>query len=247
MAYEFPPAWPHGELREIFDDIFFVQGTVAMNRLIRFSRNMTVLRHGDSLTVVNSMRLDESGLEALDALGNVKHVVRICGFHGMDDPFYKDRYGATVWAVEGMRYVKGFKNTRADPPTYFAPDQWLTADSELPVPGARLHVFSSCHPPEAILLLDRDGGVALTGDSLQNWDEPDEYFSLAGTAVMKVMGFFKPCNVGPGWLKSAKPSDDEVRGILDLDFDHVLPVHGAPVLGDARDKFEPAIRKASRA
>ncbi len=44
-----------------------------------------------------------------------------------------------------------------------------------------------------------------------------------------------------GWLQFARPSADEVRAILDLPFEHVLPGHGFPVIGDARAKYTPAI------
>jgi hypothetical protein len=41
-----PPALPHGELRELLPDVFFVTGTVALPGPlpVRFSRNMTVVR-----------------------------------------------------------------------------------------------------------------------------------------------------------------------------------------------------------
>ena len=59
--------------------------------------------------------------------------------------------------------------------------------------------------------------------------------------MMKRMGFLKPYNVGPGWLQFAKPSAREVRAILDIEFDHVLPGHGTAVIGGAKEKFRPAI------
>ena len=55
------------------------------------------------MILVNSVRLDVAGLAALEALGRVTDVIRLAGNHGMDDPFYKDRYGAKVWAVRGQR------------------------------------------------------------------------------------------------------------------------------------------------
>jgi len=59
--------------------------------------------------------------------------------------------------------------------------------------------------------------------------------------MMKKMGFFKPCSVGPGWLQFAKPTVAEVRSVLDLDFAHVLPAHGEAVVGGAKEKFRPAL------
>ena len=80
---------------------------------IRFSRNMTVLRRGERLVLINSVRLDDAGLAALDKLGKVSDVVRLAANHGMDDPFYADRYKARVWAVKGQRYTAGFKTSRS--------------------------------------------------------------------------------------------------------------------------------------
>lgn len=233
-------ALPHGELREVFEEIWFVTGTVRMPGPlpVAFSRNMTVVRQDGALTLVNSVRLDEGGLGALEALGDVRHVVRLAAFHGMDDRFYKERYGAKVWAVDGSHYLPGFESDPSK--AYFTPDERMTSDGALPVRAARLVRIGSAKPPEGLLLLDRDGGIIVSGDALQNWSAPDAYFSFLGRVMMRAMGFIKPYNIGPGWLRGAKPDLAEVRGLLDLDFEHVLPAHGAEVIGDAKAKFRPA-------
>jgi hypothetical protein len=56
-----------------------------------------------------------------------------------------------------------------------------------------------------------------------------------------MMGFLKPHNIGPGWLKQGKPPKAQLRGILDHAFANVLPAHGTPVLGDAAARYRPAI------
>ena len=75
----FPPAAPHGPLVEVFPDLFLVTGTMKLPGVmpVRFSRNMTVVREGERLVLVNTVRLDEAGLAALDKLGKVTDVVRI--------------------------------------------------------------------------------------------------------------------------------------------------------------------------
>lgn len=240
MTASFPPAPPHGEITEPFPDVFFVTGGVRMAPMMSFSRNMTIVRQGDRLVIIGSMRLSDAGLEALDELGTVTDVIRLAGFHGMDDPFYKDRYDAKVWVLEGMPYMKGFDAAKGTGEPYFEADVQMTVDTELPIAGASLYTFST-KPTEAILRLPGEGGILVTGDSLQNWGSTNRYFSLAGKVMMKMMGFIKPHNLGPGWLKIAKPSVQEVRGILDLDFEHVLPVHGEPVEGGAKGKFRGVI------
>lgn len=234
-----PEAQQHGEITELFPDVFFVTGTIAMpGRLpMRFSRNMTVLRHDGELMLVNSIRLDASGLKALEQLGNIAHVIRLAGFHGMDDPFYKDRYGAKVWSVDAP-YLSGF-GTGAEP--YLQPDVTIDSETKLPLPDAALIDFKSAKPGEGLLFVEREGGIIVSGDCLQNWAKSDRYFSLPAKIMMRMMGFIKAHNVGPGWLKAAKPNVGEVKSLLDREFEHVLPAHGAPVLGNAKQHYSPVI------
>ena len=241
----FPPAEPHGELEEVFPDVFFVIGSVGFPGPVpmRFSRNMVVLRNDDALTLINTVRLSESGLAKLEALGNVKHIIRLAGFHGMDDAFYRERYGAKVWAVKGHVYAPKFLNTKLDPKDgYFQADVYMDDDVQPPVPGAKL-ITLECAAGEGLLHLDREGGVLIAGDALQNWGATNRFFSLGAKVVMKLMGFIKPYNLGPGWIKQADPNPQHVKAILDLNFEHVLPSHGDPVLTNAKEKFRPAIER----
>jgi hypothetical protein len=243
MKRPFPEAQRHGPLKEVFDDVFFVTGTVRMPGPIpiTFSRNMVVLRNEGALTLVHSMRLDEAGLRALEKLGDVKHVIRLAGFHGMDDPFYKDRYGAKVWSVKGSVYSTGFSADPKPEQIYFEPDAVIDETTTLPIAGARLHRFPCAKGGEGLLLLERDGGIVVAGDSMQNWAATDAYFNLPGKVMMRGMGFIKPHNLGPGWLRAAQPETAGLRAVLDLPFSHLLPVHGEPVRGDAREKFRSRI------
>ncbi len=235
----FPDALKHGEIEELFTDIFSVTGSVTLPvRLpMRFSRNMTIIREGENLTLVNTVRLNPSGLDALEKLGKVKSIIRLAAFHGMDDPFYKDRYDAKVWSVDAP-YFSGF-DAKSEP--YFSPDETVDANTELPVNGAKLISIASATPTEGLMLLEREGGIIISGDCLQNWAKPDRYFNLPARLMMRMMGFIKPYNIGPGWLKATKPDPGEIKSLLDLEFDHVLPVHGTPVIGNARQRYRPAI------
>jgi hypothetical protein len=235
-----PPAQPHGELRELFPNVFFVTGTMRMPGPVpvRFSRNMTVIREGERLVVVNSVRLDAAGLKQLDKLGTVTDVLRLAAFHGMDDPFYKDRYGARSWTVKGQRYVSGFNYASGQ--AYHEADEEMHEASQLPLSGAKLLVIGS-RPPEGLLWLEREGGVLVSGDCLQNWRAPDEFFSLLARPMMRVMGFIKPHNIGPVWLKRTRPPLGSLLGILEHDFEHVLPAHGEPAHGSAKASYRPRI------
>ena len=238
------PALAHGPISKLFDNIWFVQGCVKMSMLIpmKISRSMTILKDAESneLTLVNSLRLSQAGLTELEKLGKVANIIRIAGFHGRDDGFYRDRYGAKVFAIEGQVYTRKLvENAKAK--EYMQPDVWLNKGSALPIKFTRLKIFETSNPPEAILLLQREGGIVITGDSLQNTPGPDEYVNFPAKLMMRRMGFFKAHNVGPGWLQFAKPEATEVRSILDLEFEHVLPAHGKAVIGQAKEKYRPNV------
>jgi hypothetical protein len=236
-------AAPHGKLEELFEGVWFVRGGIKMPMRIpmKIGRAMTVVRGEDGLTIFNSMRLSDDGLRELESLGEIKHVVRLAGFHGRDDGFYRDQYRATIYAVEGQRYHRGMDPNKAGVDSYMEPDEWLSEESPLPVADAKLKVFSTSSPPEAVCLIERHGGILIAGDSLQHTPAPDEFCNWPAKIMMKRFGFMKPYNVGPGWLQFAHPTASDVRSVLDLEFAHVLPAHGAAVIGDAKEKYRPAI------
>ncbi len=221
-------ALPHGVLEEVLPDIFFVTGTRHwdfMDRRWQFSRNMTVVRDGGALTLFNAVRLSDEGLAALDALGRVAHVVQLGGLHGVDDAFYRDRYGATYWAQPGAGQAG------------VTVDAALTEDAALPLPDAELFVFRTTKVPECILRLGRDGGVLVACDALQNYLAPDRFFDDGTAALMDGMGFFRPANVGVAWMQAAAPGAEDFRRLAAWRFEHVLCAHGAPVVGGARPAF----------
>ena len=92
---------PFSQPEQIAPDIYVVYGSVRFNPLIRFTRNMAIVRHGQDLTLINAVRMDDAGLAALDALGNVRHVLRLGPLHGIDDAFYVERYRADFWSLPG--------------------------------------------------------------------------------------------------------------------------------------------------
>ena len=60
---------------------------------------------------------------------------------------------------------------------------------------------------------------------------------------MYMMGFIKPFNVGPAWLKACEIDPQIlVDKLLVLQFEHVLPSHGMAVKDDAWKKYEPAVQ-----
>ena len=207
--------------------IHFVSGQVRPkfgDRSFQFSRNMTIIQDGDDLALVNTLRLDDAGLARLDALGTVKNLVRLGAFHGRDDAFYKDRYNVPIWAPAGTPHERG-----------------VTTDTELvhgqagPCAGSSVFIYETSNVPEALLHLDRHGGVLISCDSLQNWAETDQYFDEVSAAFMAKSGFIRPANVGPGWRRAAEPEASDFERIKKMKFKHLLSAHGAPLLDEAHE------------
>jgi len=226
---QFPPALSHGNLEEVFPDVFFVTGsmeTVLNGANWHFSRNMTVVREGYALSLINTIRLDDSALGQLDALGRVANVVRIGSLHGRDDAFYKLRYGATYWAPPGLKHENGV-----------TADKELTPSGETPFSDCRVFVFRTTKLPECILLIDRCGGILVACDSLQNWISPNEFFSEESRMVMTELGFFQPANLGPLWMQINSPEGEDFVRLRDLPFRHALCGHGAPLREVAKEAY----------
>lgn len=225
------PLQAHGALEEIFADVFVVTGTSTPKfegKTWQFSRNMTVVRQGERLVLINTVRLDDAGLAKLDALGAVDAIVKLGSYHGLDDPFYVDRYGPKLWAPTGMQHDNGLST-----------DVELTVDN-LPLLDASLFLFGVAQP-EAILRLDRAGGILVSCDSLQNWREPDRFFSDESAELMRGYGFIKPANIGPGWMRAAKPQRADFDRLLQLSFKHLLSAHGTPLRDDAHAEIAASV------
>jgi len=239
------PLLPHGELQSLFDNIWFVQGQVKMPMLIpaKISRSMTIYKSpiNGELTLINSMRLSKEGLDEMQKLGPIINVIRIGGFHGRDDLFYQREFDAKVFAIQGQTYSRKMDTPITADEGYMKPDVWVSQASHLPITNCKLKIFSSSNPPEAALLIREHDGVLVTADSLQNTPNPDKFVNLPMVLMLSSFGFWAEHNVGPGWVKFAKPRAGDIRSIMELDFEHVLPGHGKAVIGDAKAKYRPKV------
>ena len=237
MQSDFPAVTPHGEIREIFEDVFTVTGSVMMVPQVQVSRNMIILREGKALTLISTVRLNEEGLKALDSLGRVENIVKLGAYHlgvhnGLDDPFYVHRYSPKLWALDGMEHRDGLETTHI-----------LRPGGDMPVNQAALFTYSSSKMPEGMLLLHKEGGILISADSLQNWAEADEFFSEIAATRMQQAGFIQPANIGPEWLRVCQPKLQEFVKVAELDFAHLIPSHGTPILNTAKEEFKATFAK----
>ncbi len=231
----YSPAWPHGELTPVLDELWYVMGTNRVHHAgvdLQTSRTMLVVREGDALTLVNTVRLDDDGLRALDALGSIRDVVRLGAFHGRDDPFYRDRYGARLWAVPGSAHA----DQRPE-------DRPIAENGELPIAGATAHVFATARQPEAALRLERSGGVLVTCDAVQSWAYVDRFFSPETGAAFEAAGLIGAARVPSTWLEACAPDASDFERLLALPFRHLVSAHGEPLLEDAHERLAVNVRR----
>ncbi|MBU0553084.1 hypothetical protein KKF91_00790 [Myxococcota bacterium] len=212
----FPMALPHGPIQEVYPDLFMVRGSFDMKPGVRITRNMIIARDRGALTLINAVRLSAEGEAALEALGEVKHLVRLGAFHGADDPYYRQRYDLTFWALPAQAL---------DAPA----DALLSADL-LPLPQAQLFTLRHSRFPEGALLLPIDGGLLITCDLIVNIVET-EGMSLLAKLVTTLMGFKRPCFVGKPFrqamtLRGGPSLLEDYRRLLALEWRHVLTAHG---------------------
>jgi len=235
MTTHFPEATPHGPIQRVFEDVFTVTGSVMMRPGIQLSRNMTIIREGKELTLISAVRLNEKGLKELDALGEVKHVLKLGDYHlgehnGLDDAFYLDRYNARLWAMPGMTHLHHQSAT----------DE-LQTDGPLPFSNASFFSYESSRLPEGLILLHKEGGVVIAADSLQNWATTDAFFNEKGAQMMQKIGFIRPANIGPEWRRKCEPKAEDFTKVKALAFRHLLPSHGMPLLHTAKEQISQTI------
>lgn len=229
MSSDHPPALYHLPPRECFPGIWLVSSAISMaipfKLRITFSRNMVAVLGPEGWVLLNPVRLSERTESELLAKGPFKHAVRIGAAHGRDDRYYVDKFGVEFWGVPG---VQGYPE-----PTF---SREVTEEGPFPIPGARVVIFKTATRAECVVCLPQHR-LLVTCDSVQHY-ERDRLISTLGKLVMRPMGFFTPCVIGPIWLKNATPPGGSLRAdferVLALDFDNLISGHGTPKIGGAK-------------
>jgi hypothetical protein len=231
----YSPAWPHSEIKEVFPDIFYVTGTNITkqnNMEYQHSRNMIIIRDQVKLSLINTVRLNEEGLAALNALGKVENIIRIGAFHGRDDTFYMDLYHAKLWALKGMQH-------NDDLPT----DILLVPGGIMPFSNCSLFIFETSIHPEGILLIENEGGILVTCDSIKNWVTADKFFSADSAKLYQEQGFFGSASISTVWEEACKVQSSDFIKLKSLQFKHLLSAHGEPLLNNAYEAVTKTIHQ----
>lgn len=223
---QYPESLPHGDIKEIGEGVYWVRGSAVMGPGMRIPRNMVVVVHNGEVTVIGAVRLSLTGEARLAELGELKHVVKIGYFHGMDDAYYVSKHGAEYWTLPA--------GAREKDPT---PTQTLS-DAHVPFPDAELFSFEHTKHPEGALLVKRAGGILVTCDAVQNWPDTSGC-SLPAKLVTRLIGFTKrAAQIGPPWRKQMTPEGGTLKAdferLVVLEFDKLVGGHGSPLYSGAQ-------------
>lgn len=231
--------WPHDPISKsrLSDDIFMVTGAMLLQHgdIIRHhSRNMVIIREGNNLTLINTVRLSDDELKELDHLGKVVNIVRIGAFHGRDDAFYCKRYpNACLWAPPGIEDEHGA-----------IVDKVLSVEGEQPLSACQTYVFGNAPEgrQEAVLCYQKHEGILITCDSVKNWQQAgDHYFTTESKMLYAQEGHLGQAALSPIWLAACHACKEDFMPILSFDFLHLLPAHGDALLHDAKSVLEKSI------
>lgn len=223
-----------GTLQQVFENVWWAWGTVQVAPGLSFPRTMAIVRERDGLVVIHPVMMPADEQAKIEALGPIKHIVRLGTGHGMDDAAYVAKYKPTTWGQPGVPLNDG--STR---------DRELVTGGASPFEGGTVIAFDTSKNPECVIHLPRHGGILFSCDSIQNWaDAPGT--SLAMRPMSKLMGFKGRACLGPMWRKYSEPKDgggfkSTYEKILALEFAHAIGGHGAPNKNTARDDLRAAV------
>jgi len=229
----FPAALPHGPITKVVDGVYVVRSGFRMGPGVVISRTMTVVQADDGLTVMNAARLSEEGLAELERLGPIKHLVKLSDSHGIDEPYFVDRYKPEVWTLDGVKHLAGTRR--------LGPDGPLSAGRVIALPGATGW-------RECMYWLPNGGGTLVACDALQNHADT-EGASFVARLITPMMGFKGGLIVAPMWRKYQKVVGSQVSAAfapaLELSFSNVITGHGPAIAGGADAATRAAVERGA--
>jgi len=194
-------------------------------------------REDGVLTLINPVRLNLEEEKKLGELGEIKHVLRQGAIHGRDDAYYVDKFSAEFWCLanSGKFYSKP------------DPDHIIGVGAALPIDDAELFVFDGTNQPESALLYKRHGGILITCDCVQSWQDWNQC-NIVARIMMPFLGFGLRTLIGRPWQKGMTPDGGNLQSefdrLLQWDFDHMVAAHGGFCRGSAHGEVEAAVKKA---
>ena len=220
---------PHGSLKQVLPNIYTVTGTMRLFGLFQYSRVMTIIKNDDELSLLNPVRVEENLLEHINKLGEISYLLKIGQLHNVDVPFYMDKFSPQLWINKDDPSIGNYNV-----------GGYFDDHETLPFLNAKVKVIEGSKVKESVLLSLDHGGCLHSCDAFVNMGVDSNHNWLTA----KLSKFLpKPTLIGPNWIKIAKPPQTSMKAVLDYDFEHFVPAHGEPILGDAKQKLSEYIER----
>ncbi|HRE32597.1 MAG TPA: hypothetical protein PLD88_11535 [Candidatus Berkiella sp.] len=113
----------------------------------------------------------------------------------------------------------------------------------MPFPDCSLFVFETSVYPEAILHINREGGILITCDSIKNWTYVDEFFTEETGKSYASLGFLGEATISKIWQQACNIQAQDFARLKLLSFKHLLSAHGEPLLNNADEKVMATIKQ----
>lgn len=234
-----PEPSPNPQLRELAPGLWCADARVGLGGGVEFPARMTVVRLPDGTLWVHSpLELSDALSREIEALGPVRHLVAPNLFHHLFLVAAAERWpDARVWAPEGLE--KKQKALRIDARLDAAAD-WDGAFETLPIEGARsISEWVFFHRPTRTLIVT---------DLVFNVDDSPRGMTRLMLRLTGALGRLARSRVWTMLVRDRGAFGASVRRLLELDFERVVPAHGAVLEQDAKAALTEVLgRDADRA
>lgn len=188
-------------------------------------RTMTIFyKSGDELVIFNSMRVNEATEAEIQKLGKIKHIVRMCDAHGLDDPYYVKTFKPTYWSFDTFKPVPGSP----------LPHDKTLKEGDTPIPNMKIAAIES--GKECAFWIPDHGGTLICVDIIQNTVDLPVHASWFGKKMASWAGFMGECACAPPMWKllHGKEHKKFIETILSWDFENLFTAHGSARVGGAK-------------
>lgn len=222
---------PLNTLKKVDDAIWIVDGGLIKMKVlafgIPFSTRMTVVRLADGTLWIHSpVEPDDKLFEAINALGEVKHLVSPSKIHYAFISEWKKRYPkATAWSSPGVEDRAASQNIPVDFDAALsdeAPSDWAEDIAQLIFKGSRVL--------EEVVFFHKKSRTLILTDLIENF-EPEQTSSPIMRTVQKAAGIAHPDGQTPKDMRlTFAGRKDEARRcyqrMLDWQPEKIILAHG---------------------
>jgi hypothetical protein len=246
----YPPPLGNGPIVQVpgKENLYFAAGKFKIGMGLVIGRTMTVLKTDDGLVIFNSVRLDEAEEKRLLAMGPIKAVCCICNHHGIDDPYYVNKFGAKYWQGHSASPT-GDENTAYPTPKDIKAESCI---QEIPVSDAQIIPIEGVDKSKVseVSIFLPAMKTLLCCDIIQNYEPfqkgEDVGLGLIGPTLCKLLGFKGAMCTPPMYLKAAAQKGSlkvDFERLQALDYDTFVGAHGPPKTSGAKAARQEFLQK----